>query len=85
MRKILFIILATVLAFATSSHVKPKEAKQYTFIKMYDFTLNFTCSGKRYCKQMESCEEAYFYLNHCGLKRLDRDKDGIPCESICGH
>ncbi|WP_083455615.1 excalibur calcium-binding domain-containing protein [Sphingopyxis sp. 113P3] len=32
---------------------------------------------------MNSCEEAYFYLNQCGLHRLDRDDDGIPCESIC--
>ncbi len=45
----------------------------------------FSCnSGKRYCKHMNSCAEARFHLTQCGLKRLDRDKDGIPCESICG-
>ncbi|WP_174520391.1 excalibur calcium-binding domain-containing protein, partial [Bergeriella denitrificans] len=27
--------------------------------------------------------EAKFYLNKCGVRRLDRDGDGIPCESIC--
>lgn len=43
----------------------------------------FTCAGKRFCKQMTSCEEARFYLNVCGVYRLDRDNDGIPCESIC--
>ncbi len=43
----------------------------------------FTCESKRYCKQMTSCEEAKFYLNECGVHRLDRDKDGIPCESLC--
>ncbi|MEE9350814.1 MAG: thermonuclease family protein, partial [Thiotrichaceae bacterium] len=43
----------------------------------------FSCSGKRFCRHMGSCAEAYFYLNQCGLGRLDRDKDGIPCESIC--
>lgn len=43
----------------------------------------FTCEGKRFCKHMNSCSEAYFYLNNCGLRRLDRDRDGIPCESIC--
>lgn len=41
------------------------------------------CSSKRYCKEMTSCKEARFYLNECGLSRLDRDKDGIPCESLC--
>lgn len=44
----------------------------------------FSCDGKRVCGQMSSCDEAYFYLQQCGLGRLDRDKDGVPCESICG-
>ena len=42
------------------------------------------CGDKKTCKQMKSCEEAKFYLEKCGLKKLDKDKDGIPCESICG-
>jgi transposase len=29
------------------------------------------------------CMEARFYLAQCGLSRLDGDRDGIPCESIC--
>ena len=44
---------------------------------------NFSCAGKNTCGQMTSCEEARFYLRQCGLSRLDRDHDGIPCESIC--
>lgn len=43
----------------------------------------FTCEGKRYCREMTSCEEAQFYLNQCGVGRLDGDGDGVPCESIC--
>ena len=43
----------------------------------------FTCGAKRYCKEMTSCEEAEFYLNECGLTRLDGDGDGVPCESLC--
>ena len=43
----------------------------------------FSCGGKTKCGQMSSCAEAMFYLNNCGLTRLDRDRDGIPCESIC--
>lgn len=38
---------------------------------------------KRTCKDMSSCEEAKFYLQHCGRTRLDGDKDGIPCEKLC--
>lgn len=43
----------------------------------------FSCEGKTTCSEMLSCEEAMFYLKHCGLTRLDRDNDGVPCESIC--
>ncbi|WP_432416503.1 excalibur calcium-binding domain-containing protein [Gallibacterium genomosp. 3] len=45
--------------------------------------MKYSCDVKRYCKEMRSCEEAKFYLNQCGVGRLDRDKDGVPCESIC--
>ena len=45
---------------------------------------SFSCSGKRFCRHMTSCSEAQFYLSQCRISRLDRDKDGIPCESICG-
>ena len=43
----------------------------------------FTCGSKTTCGQMSSCEEARFYLKQCGLSRLDGDKDGTPCESLC--
>lgn len=42
-----------------------------------------TCGGKRTCKEMSNCEEAKFYLTQCGLTRLDKDGDGIPCEKLC--
>lgn len=41
------------------------------------------CGAKRYCNQMASCEEARFYLTRCGLSKLDKDGDGVPCESLC--
>jgi endonuclease YncB( thermonuclease family) len=43
----------------------------------------FTCAGKRVCREMTSCAEARFYLEQCGLTRLDGDSDGVPCEAIC--
>lgn len=46
-------------------------------------TSGFSCSGKRFCKQMVSCDEARYYLEVYGVYRLDRDNDGVPCESIC--
>lgn len=44
-------------------------------------TPNVDCSRKPYCKTIATCEEAYAFLQQCGLKRLDRDSDGLPCES----
>lgn len=45
---------------------------------------SFTCGEKRFCTHMDSCAEATFYLTQCRLSRLDKDGDGIPCESLCG-
>lgn len=44
----------------------------------------FSCSDGRYCKDMSSCEQAQYLLKQCGMKNLDRDRDGIPCENVCG-
>jgi endonuclease G, mitochondrial len=41
------------------------------------------CGNKRYCKQMSSCEEAMYHLNNCGVRSLDGDGDGVPCEALC--
>lgn len=41
---------------------------------------DYSCSGKTYCSEMTSCEEAKFYLNNCPGTKMDGDGDGIPCE-----
>ena len=45
---------------------------------------NFTCGAKRFCKQMQSCAEACFNFQECGLSRLDGNSDGVPCNRLCG-
>jgi endonuclease YncB( thermonuclease family) len=42
-----------------------------------------SCGKKRYCKEMTSCAEAIYFLQTCGVSSLDRDGDGVPCESLC--
>ena len=42
-----------------------------------------SCGHKFKCSQMASCRAACHYLNNCGVHTLDRDRDGLPCESIC--
>ncbi len=41
------------------------------------------CGAKKYCSQMSSCEEARQYLAQCGIKTLDGNGDGVPCEKLC--
>ncbi len=49
-----------------------------------DDTSAWQCGAKRYCSQMTSCAEARYYLTQCGVRSLDGDGDGIPCERLCG-
>jgi endonuclease YncB( thermonuclease family) len=41
------------------------------------------CGTKTYCREMTSCAEARFHLEHCKRTRLDGDRDGVPCETLC--
>jgi hypothetical protein len=41
-----------------------------------------SCNGASVCGEMGSCEQAYACLA-AGDSGLDRDHDGVPCESIC--
>src|SRR5215472_14402962 len=42
-----------------------------------------TCTQpKRTCRLMASCAEAAHYFE-CGMKELDGDGNGVPCEILC--
>ena len=43
----------------------------------------FSCGAKRYCREMASCAEARYHLETCGVRTLDGDSDGLPCEKLC--
>lgn len=42
-----------------------------------------TCGIKWKCGRMNSCDEARYHLQECGLSRLDGDGDGVPYEKLC--
>ena len=44
---------------------------------------NDQCGSKRYCSQMNSCDEANFYLSQCNVRSLDKNHNGVPCEHLC--
>jgi len=39
------------------------------------------CDGRLYCSQMNSCEEATWFLKNCPGTKMDGDNDGVPCET----
>ncbi|GAA69611.1 cold shock domain-containing protein [Pseudoalteromonas sp. BSi20429] len=54
---------------------------QYPKVVIPKNTQNFTCDGRQHCSQMNSREEAVFFINNCPNTKMDGDGDGKPCES----
>ncbi|MDG0802707.1 excalibur calcium-binding domain-containing protein [Pectobacterium polaris] len=40
----------------------------------------FVCDGRQYCSQMDSRDEAYFFIQNCPDTKMDGNHKGIPCE-----
>ena len=59
-----------------SSHFKTESPASVT---------RFQCDGRTQCSQMNSCEEAKYFLKHCPGTQMDGDGDGIPCEQQWCH
>ncbi|MCO8079611.1 cold shock domain-containing protein [Acinetobacter lwoffii] len=45
----------------------------------------FKCDGRTRCPQMNSYEEAVFFIRNCSGTKMDGDGDGIPCEDQFGY
>ena len=50
------------------------------------FAASYPCSPRKTrSKTIRSCEEAYWLFRNCSWGgALDRDNDGVPCETLCG-
>jgi len=49
-------------------------------LKKNNTNSNFICDGREYCSQMNSCEEATYFINNCPNTKMDGNHDGVPCE-----
>lgn len=47
----------------------------------YKETPKYRCDGRQYCSDMQSLEEAIFFINNCPDTKMDGDNDGKPCEN----
>ncbi|MER8807537.1 excalibur calcium-binding domain-containing protein [Mesorhizobium australicum] len=64
--------------------VKPSSRQPLGIISRPQVAQSYSCQPRRTCSQISSCDEANWYLANCPWGgKLDRDKDGIPCESLC--
>ncbi|MBN3123052.1 excalibur calcium-binding domain-containing protein [Pectobacterium brasiliense] len=87
-RKLVVILLSTAFSFtvqAASSHQYRNEGDSWRAekIKTEDREQKenrFVCDGRQYCSQMNSREEAYFFIQNCPKTKMDGDHDGVPCE-----
>ena len=43
--------------------------------------VNYKCDGREHCSQMNSRDEAKFFIRNCPNTKMDGDNDGIPCEN----
>jgi cold shock CspA family protein len=56
--------------FSTTVTSAPPLAEEY-----------FECDGRQYCSQMNSRDEALFFIRTCPNTKMDGDHDGNPCEN----
>lgn len=94
MKKLILILALSVLSLSSNAKVTTvdnpfqsntvlKEAAEVNHPLFTKGKGSAQCKGlPKTCGQMVSCEQAKQALK-CGNTKLDRDKDGIPCESIC--
>ena len=88
MKKIILGMMLSIFALSSSAAVSLIDNPFYNNVEV-DHPLFVKGAGgsqckdlPRVCTQMVSCEQAKQALK-CGNTKLDRDKDGVPCESIC--
>lgn len=88
MKKIILGILVSAFTLSSNATITVTDNPFYSDVEVEHplfakGTGGSQCKGlPRVCTQMVSCEQAKQALK-CGNIKLDRDKDGVPCESIC--
>ena len=74
-------------SYEVESNVKPVTVQTvYSKDKDSKNESKYKCDGREYCSQMNSCEEATYFINNCPNTKMDGDGDGVPCwKQWCGH
>lgn len=76
-------MLSLVLAIALAAG--PQSPANPTIFQPAETAQSWSCSPRKKCGRIRSCEEAEWYLSNCSWGgKLDADSDGAPCETLCG-
>lgn len=52
--------------------------------RLFEVAQSYSCSPRLTCGRIGSCQQANWLLENCAWGgKLDRDGDGVPCESLC--
>ncbi len=80
-RAVTWVLLSGSLAVAEPEAVPQSPTKM---LKQLVVAGSWSCSPRLTCNEIASCEEAVWLLQSCSWGgALDRDNDGMPCETIC--
>ncbi|ESZ20019.1 succinoglycan biosynthesis protein exoI [Mesorhizobium sp. L2C084A000] len=65
-------------------NARPAVSQALGIISSEQVAQSYSCQPRRKCSQISSCDEAQWYLSNCpwGVK-LDRDGNGVACETLC--
>jgi cold shock CspA family protein len=64
-----------------TDYTKPVYAESTSNTSTLNSSSNFKCDGRQHCSQMNSLEEAEFFIKNCPNTKMDGDNDGEPCEN----
>ena len=79
------VVIVTLLS-AVSAYAEPSSEPlgPAEMLSQLVVASSWSCSPRLTCKRISSCEEAVWLLQNCSWGgALDRDDDGVPCESLC--
>jgi cold shock CspA family protein len=87
-----FMVCLLIFVYGISKMISPASKMEESWIEPpvlsshseSSHSQEYYCAGKVYCSEMDSCEEARYYLHNCPDVKIDGDGDGMPCEQQCG-
>jgi len=76
----IFVYGISKLKMSSSPKSPQMEAPRIETTELSSQSQQYHCAGKIHCSEMDSCEEAKYYLRNCPNVKIDGNRDGMPCE-----